>query len=82
MTGADTAFVLFNNCTATGSIAIETTKTVRLFSHTMFLPSSWCYKTFFGGNLDFPKTKKFKKIVLMSEHALKYENNLFSKKVL
>ena len=38
MTGADTAFVLFNNCTATGSIAIETTKTVRLFSHTMFLP--------------------------------------------
>ena len=24
--------------------------------------SSWCYKTFFGGNLDFPKIKKLKKV--------------------
>ena len=23
---------------------------------------SWCYKTFFGGNLDFPKIKKLKKV--------------------
>ena len=28
------------------------------------LGSSWCYKTFFGGNLDFPKMYKLKKIVL------------------
>ena len=24
--------------------------------------SSWCYKTFFGGNLDFPKIKKLNKV--------------------
>ena len=25
-------------------------------------PSSWCYKTYFGGNLDFHKIKKLKKV--------------------
>ena len=39
------------------------------------IPSwSWCYKTFFGGNLDFPKIKNGKKYVLMSEPGLKCEN--------
>ena len=36
---------------------------------------TWCYKTFFGGNLDFTKFKKWKKFLLMSEPALKCENN-------
>ena len=36
---------------------------------------SWCYRTFFGGNLDFSKIKKLKKFVLMPKPALKCENN-------
>ena len=27
-----------------------------------YAASSWCYKTFFGGNLDFPKIKKLNKV--------------------
>ena len=43
-------------------------------SHAFFFSTcSWCYKTFFGGNLDFPKSKKLNK-VLMSEPAQKCEN--------
>ena len=33
------------------------------------LTSSWSYQTFLGGNLDFPKIKKWKKLFLMSEPA-------------
>ena len=28
----------------------------------LFIISSKCYKTFFGGNLDFPNIKKLKKV--------------------
>ena len=42
---------------------------------------SLCYTTFFGGNLDFPKIKKWKKFVLMSEPALKCENNASFKQI-
>ena len=37
--------------------------------------NSWCYKTFYGGNLDFPKIKNWKKFLLMSEPEQKCENN-------
>ena len=40
-----------------------------------FFISSRCYKTLYGGNLDFHKVKKLKKFVLMIEHAQKCENN-------
>ena len=40
-----------------------------------FFISSRCYKTLYGGNLDFHKVKKLKKFVLMNEHAQKCENN-------
>ena len=36
-------------------------------------------KLFFGENLEFPKIKKLKKIVLMSKPALKCENNAICK---
>ena len=32
-------------------------------------------QNFFGENLDFPKIKKFKKFVVISEPAIKCENN-------
>ena len=41
--------------------------------------SSWCYKTFFGGNLDFPKLRYSKKFVLLHEPAQKCENNAIFK---
>ena len=31
-------------------------------SSVSFISRSWCYKTFFGGNLDFPKIKKLNKV--------------------
>ena len=34
----------------------------RLHYPGMVTNSSWCYKTFFWGNLDFPKIKKLKKV--------------------
>ena len=37
--------------------------------------SSWCYKTIFGGNLDFPKLRNWKTFIMISEPALKCENN-------
>ena len=38
-----------------------------------------CYKTFFGGNLDFPKIKTLKKVCSMSEPAQKCENHAIIK---
>ena len=37
------------------------------------------YKTFFGGNLNFPKIKKWKKFILMSKPALEWWNNAIFK---
>ena len=45
------------------------------------LTSSQCYKTIFGGNLDFPKIKKWKKFVLMFKLALKCINNAIFKQI-
>ena len=36
--------------------------------------SSWCYKTFFGGNLDIPKIKKLNKVCFNVWTCTKYEN--------
>ena len=36
---------------------------------------SWCYKTLFGGNLDFSKIKKWKKVCSDVWNGLKCENN-------
>ena len=42
---------------------------------------SWCYKTFFGGNLDYPKIKKLKKFILIAEPAEKCEKCYFQAKL-
>ena len=52
-----------------------------IFDKTFFLSlkCSWCYKTFFGRNVDFQKIKKLKKFVLMSEPAQTFNKNAIFK---
>ena len=53
----------------------NTSKLLLSITHTC----SRCYKTFFWGNLDFPKLRYWIKFVPMSEPALKCENNAIFK---
>ena len=49
------SFCLFNNC-----LAYPISNTWLYIC--LLMSCSWCYKTFFGGNLDFSKIKKLKKV--------------------
>ena len=66
---------MWRNFAKTGHTAIS--KSIRLA-----LSCSPCYKTLFGGNIVFPKIKKIRKSVLMSEAAqICKKNAIFSAKL-